>query len=45
MENEKQTEKRGITALDSFDAIMTVVNKHRPYEPSDFVKEYYVPDI
>lgn len=45
MENEKQTEKREITALDSFEAFMRVVNKHRPYEPSDFVKEYYVADI
>lgn len=44
MNNEKQTEKKGITALDSFEAIMEVVNRHRPYEPSDFVKEYFIPD-
>jgi hypothetical protein len=29
----------------AFDVIMTVVNKRRPYEPSDFVKEYFIPDI
>ena len=28
-----------------FDVIMKVVNKRRPYEPSDFVKEYFIPDI
>lgn len=37
--------KDGINALKSFDAIMTVVNRHRPYEPSDFIKEYYIADI
>lgn len=42
---EKETKRSGINALRSFDAIMTVVNKRRPYEPSDFVKEYYIPDI
>lgn len=36
--------KRQITALDSFDAILKVVNRHRPYEPSDFEKEYFIPD-
>lgn len=34
-----------INALRPFDAIMTVVNRHRPCEPSDFVKEYYIADI
>ena len=29
----------------AFDVIMSVVNKRRPYEPSDFVKEYFIPDI
>lgn len=42
--NEKPTRK-GVDALRSFKAIMTVVDKHRPYEPSDFVKEYYIPNI
>ncbi len=36
---------RGVDALMSFKAIMKVVDRHRPYEPSDFVKEYYVPQI
>ena len=52
-ENTKKTKKKQsdtrktiyINALQSFDAIMTVVNRHRPYEPSDFVKEYYLPDF
>lgn len=42
---EKETKVSGINALRSFEAFMTVVNRHRPYEPSDFVKEYYIPDI
>ena len=37
--------KDGINALKSFDAIMTVVNRHRPIEPNDFVEEYFIPDI
>jgi len=52
-QNTKKTKKKQsdtrktiyINALQSFDAIMTVVNRHRPYEPSDFVKEYYLPDF
>jgi len=48
-QKEQKTENTGktiyINALQSFDAIMTVVNRHRPYEPSDFVKEYYLPDF
>ena len=36
--------KRQIAALDSFEAFMRVVNRHRPYEPSDFVKESFIPD-
>ena len=43
-ENENTNEKKGINALRSFEAFMTVVNRHRPYEPSDFVKEYFIPD-
>jgi hypothetical protein len=31
--------------LDSFDAIMEVVNRHRPYEPSDFIPESFIPDL
>jgi hypothetical protein len=42
---DEKTERSGINALRSFDAIMTVVDQHRPFEPSDFVKEYYIPDI
>ncbi len=45
---QKEDEKKpikGITALQSFDAIMTVVNRHRPYEPSDFVPESFIPDL
>jgi len=34
-----------INALKSFEAIMTVVNRHRPYEPSDFVAESFIPDL
>lgn len=37
--------KKQINALVSFDAIMEVVDRHRPYEPNDFVEEYYIPDI
>ena len=33
-----------INALNSFEAFMSVANQHRPYESSDFVKEYYIPD-
>lgn len=36
---------KGVDALRSFNAIMTVVDRHRPYEPSDFIKEYYIPNI
>ena len=28
-----------------FDAILEVVNKHRPYEPDDFVPESFIPDL
>ncbi len=45
---QKEAEKKpikGITALQSFEAIMTVVNRHRPYEPSDFVPESFIPDL
>ena len=39
------SEKKTVDALVSFEAIMKVVDKHRPFEPSDFVKEYYIPNI
>lgn len=42
---DNDVEDEGINALTSFNAIMSVVNRHRPYEPSDFVKEYYIPNI
>ena len=29
----------------AWDVIMKIVNKRRPYEPEDFVKEYFIPDI
>jgi len=35
----------GINAFNSLEAFMSVANQHRPYEPSDFVKEYYLPNI
>ena len=38
-------EKKQINVLVSFDAIMKVVDRHRPYEPNDFVEEYYIPNI
>ena len=47
MSEEKKTdlvEKKEINAYESFEAFMRVVNRHRPYEPSDFVKEYFIPD-
>lgn len=37
--------KKGVDACMSFRAIMKIVDKHRPYEPSDFVKESFIPDI
>ena len=35
----------GIELSAGYDVVMAVVNKRRPYEPSDFVKEYFIPDI
>lgn len=35
----------GLKAQVAFDIIMAVVNQPRLYEMSDFVKEYYFPDI
>ena len=29
----------------AFDVLMSVVNKRRPYEPDDFVKETFIPDL
>lgn len=34
----------GIELSAGYDAIMTVVNKRRPYKPADFVKESFIPD-
>lgn len=41
----EKKKRKSINAFQSFKAIMAVVDRHRPYEPSDFVKEYYIPDI
>lgn len=38
-------EKKTVDALMSFKAIAAVMDKHRPYEPADFVKEYFIADI
>ena len=38
-------EKKEINAYESFEAFMRVVNRHRPYEPSDFKKESFTPDL
>lgn len=43
--SKKEMEKKGIDAMRSFEAIMTVVDRHRPFEPSDFIKEYYIADL
>lgn len=37
--------EREYTAFDFFERVMNVANRHRPYEPSDFVKESYIPDL
>lgn len=42
---DKTNIKEGINALKSFEAFMTVVNRHRPYEPDDFVTETFIPDL
>ena len=49
---QKEDEKKpikGINALKSFEAIMTVVNRHRPYEPDDWGEKSigggYIPDL
>jgi len=39
------SEKPKINAYYSFEAFMAVANSHRPYEPSDFVKEYFLPEL
>ena len=50
-ETRKKTETKiaepvkGITALDSFEAFARVLNRHRPYEPSDFIPESFTPNI
>lgn len=38
-------EKPELNAFYSFEAFMEVANRHRPYEPSDFVKEYFLPEL
>ena len=38
-------EKPELNAFYSFEAFMEVANQHRPYEPSDFVKESFIPDL
>ena len=43
--NSKLDVRPGITALQSFEAFMMVVDRHRPYEPSDFVPESFIPDL
>lgn len=43
--NTTQQGAGGVNALNSFKAIMKVVDRHRPYEPSDFIKEYYIADM
>ncbi len=43
--NSKLDVRPGITALDSFEAFARVVNRHRPYEPSDFIPESFTPNI
>ena len=48
MSEEKKTdlvEKKKINAYESFEAFMRVVNRHRPYESSDFKKESFIPDL
>ena len=42
---EEKLKEKGIDAMKSFSAIMKVVDRHRPFEPSDFIKEYYVADL
>jgi len=42
---DKTNIEEGINALKSFDAIMTVLNRRRPYEPDDFVPESFIPDL
>ena len=44
-ENNEETKKSEINALRSLEAFMEVANQHRPYEPSDFVKEYFLPEL
>ena len=41
----KKKKAEGLKARDAFDVIMAVVNQPKPYEYSDFNKEYYFPDI
>lgn len=38
-------DKPELNAFYSFEAFMEVANQHRPYEPSDFVKESFIPDL
>ena len=43
--SKEEMEKKGVDAMRSFEAIMTVVDRHRPFEPSDFIKEYFIADL
>ena len=42
---QKQPNAKNQHKLVSFDAIMEVVNRRRPYEPSDFIPESFIPDL
>jgi len=44
-EKHEETKKSEINALRSLEAFMEVANQHRPYEPWDFKKESYIPDL
>ena len=35
----------GLTVGEAFEIIKKVANKRRPFEPDDFRKEYFIPDI
>ncbi len=37
--------KHNISELASMEAFLNAVDHHRPYEPSDFVKETFIPNI
>ena len=45
VDTKEVAEGKKINAYESFEAFMRVVNRHRPYEPSDFKKESFTPDL